>query len=106
MTIKSLHYQMLQAKENNDLSLYFQKNAAIHDAISLAARNDTLRKTYLTLNRRIQAIRYLSNRTDVKWERAIHDHEEMIEALEKRDAERLRNILRSHILDAGGLKPA
>jgi len=104
--IKTLHYQMLQAKLKNDLSLYFQKNAAIHDAISLAARNETLRKTYLTLNRRLQAVRYNSNRTEDKWERAIHDHEEMIEALEQRDASRLQHILRSHILDAGGLKSA
>ncbi|WDY55800.1 GntR family transcriptional regulator [Pseudomonas sp. PSKL.D1] len=102
--IRSLHYQMLQAKASNDLSLYFEKNAAIHDAISQAARNETLRKTYLTLNQRIQAVRYRSNRTDVKWERAIHDHEDMIEALEQRDGERLSAILRSHILDAGGLQ--
>ncbi|MGF6396118.1 GntR family transcriptional regulator [Pseudomonas plecoglossicida] len=105
INIKSLHYQMLQAKENNDLSLYFQKNAAIHDAISQAARNETLRKTYLTLNRRIQSIRYVSNRSDAKWDRAILDHEEMIQALEERDADRLRDILRNHILDAGGIKP-
>ncbi|MFK0033593.1 GntR family transcriptional regulator [Pseudomonas monteilii] len=102
-TIRSLHFQMLQAKASDDLSLYFEKNAAIHDAISLAARNETLRKTYLTLNRKIQAVRYSSNRTEQKWERAIHDHEAMIEALEKRDGERLKAILRNHILDAGGL---
>ncbi|AUA33293.1 GntR family transcriptional regulator [Pseudomonas sp. SGAir0191] len=102
-TIRSLHFQMLQAKASDDLSLYFEKNAAIHDAISLAARNETLRKTYLTLNRKIQAVRYLSNRTEEKWERAIHDHEAMIDALEKRDGERLQAILRNHVLDAGGL---
>lgn len=54
---------------------------------------------YLSLNRRIHALRFLSNQQAPKWERALHDHEEMIEALETRDGKRLSSILRHHLLE-------
>lgn len=97
--IKALHYAMVVCKNQNDLSGYYQRNRAIHDLISEAARNTALRQVYLSLNRRIQALRYLSNQQVPKWERALHDHEEMIDALETRDGQRLNRILRHHLLE-------
>lgn len=97
--IKALHYAMVVSKNQNDLPGYYQRNRAIHDMINLAARNSALRQVYLSLNRRIQALRYLSNQQAPKWERALHDHEEMIEALQARDGKRLSEILRHHLLE-------
>ncbi|MFJ3483147.1 GntR family transcriptional regulator [Pseudomonas sp. NPDC090202] len=97
--IKALHYAMVVSKNQNDLPGYYQRNRAIHDLINQAARNDALRQVYLSLNRRIQALRFLSNQQAPKWERALHDHEEMIEALETRDGRRLSGILRHHLLE-------
>ena len=37
-----------------------------------------LRQTYISVNRRLQALRFRSNFQVPKWDRAIHDHEEMI----------------------------
>lgn len=97
--IKALHYAMVVSKNQNDLPGYYQRNRAIHDLINLAARNSALRQVYLSLNRRIQALRFLSNQQAPKWERALHDHEEMIEALHARDGKRLSGILRHHLLE-------
>jgi DNA-binding GntR family transcriptional regulator len=97
--IKALHYAMVVSKNQNDLAGYYHRNRAIHDLINLAARNSALRQVYLSLNRRIQALRYLSNQQAPKWDRALHDHEEMIEALQARDGQRLSNILRHHLLE-------
>ena len=97
--IKALHYAMVVSKNQNDLPGYYQRNRAIHDMINLAARNTALRQVYLSLNRRIQALRYLSNQQAPKWERALHDHEEMITALQARDGKRLSEILRHHLLE-------
>jgi len=58
-----------------------------------------LRQTYLTLNRRLQALRFKSTFKTDKWDSAVHDHEEMIKALEARDGKRLAAILRRHLLD-------
>jgi DNA-binding GntR family transcriptional regulator len=97
--IKALHYAMVVSKNQNDLPGYYQRNRAIHDLINLAARNSALRQVYLSLNRRIHALRFLSNQQAPKWERALHDHEEMIEALQARDGKRLSQILRHHLLE-------
>ncbi|WP_062381491.1 GntR family transcriptional regulator [Pseudomonas abietaniphila] len=96
--IKALHYAMVVCKNQNDLPGYYQRNRAIHDLINLAARNSALRQTYMALNWRIQALRFRSNLQLPKWDRAVHDHEEMIQALEARDGKRLSAILRQHLL--------
>ena len=64
----------------------------------MAARNAALRQTYLTLNRRLQALRFRSNFQTEKWDNAIRDHEAMIHALDTRDGRQLSAILRSHLL--------
>jgi DNA-binding GntR family transcriptional regulator len=51
------------------------------------------------VNRRLQALRFRSNFQTPKWDRAIHDHEEMLEALDARDGKRLATILRHHLLE-------
>ncbi|MNT72092.1 hypothetical protein D3C72_2106600 [compost metagenome] len=44
-------------------------------------------------------MRFRSNHQTDKWDRAVHDHEEMIHALEARDGKRLAAILRQHLLE-------
>jgi DNA-binding GntR family transcriptional regulator len=97
--IKALHYAMLACRAQNDLAGYYSRNQAIHDKINEAARNSALRQTYVSVNRRLQALRFRSNFQTPKWDRAIHDHEEMLEALDARDGKRLATILRHHLLE-------
>jgi len=97
--IKALHYAMLTCKAQNDLPGYYSRNQQIHNKINGAARNSVLNQTYLSMNRRLQALRFKSNFKADKWDRAAHDHEEMIKALEARDGKRLGAILRQHLLD-------
>ncbi len=97
--IKALHYAMLACKAQNDLPGYYSRNQLIHNQINQAARNSVLHQTYLSLNRRLQALRFKSNFKPNKWDRAAHDHEQMLNALEARDGKRLAGILRQHLLD-------
>jgi DNA-binding GntR family transcriptional regulator len=97
--IKTLHKAMLGCRANNDLSGYYSRNQAIHNLINAAARNSVLRQIYLSVNRRLAALRFKSNFQEAKWDRAVHEHEEMIVALEARDSMRLAAILRQHLLD-------
>src|SRR6478609_2876256 len=96
--IKALHYAMLACRAQNDLSGYYSRNQAIHDKINEAARNTALRQTYVSINRRLQALRFRSNFQTPKWDSAIREHEEMIAALETRDGPRMAAILRRHLL--------
>ncbi len=70
---------MLACRAQNDLAGYYSRNQAIHDKINEAARNSALRQTYVSVNRRLQALRFRSNFQTPKWDSAIHDHDEMLE---------------------------
>jgi DNA-binding GntR family transcriptional regulator len=97
--IKALHYAMLTCRANNDLPGYYAKNHQIHDLINLASRNSELRNIYVSANRRLQALRFRSNFSVSKWDKAAEEHTDMIAALEARDGERLSKILRTHLLE-------
>lgn len=97
--IKALHYTMLACRAQNDLHGYYAQNHQIHDHINLAARNTALRQIYVSVNRRLQALRFRSNLNTAKWEKAAQEHDEMIKVLEARDGARLSAILRQHLLE-------
>ena len=96
--IKSLHYAMVACRAQNDLAGYYSRNRAIHDRINAAARNSALQQVYTSINRRLQALRFRSNFQTPKWDSAIDDHSDMLEALDARDGKRLSAILRRHLL--------
>jgi DNA-binding GntR family transcriptional regulator len=90
---------MLACHALRDLPGYYRLNQMIHDAINKAARNDVLRQTYTTINSRLQALRFRSNFDRDKWDAAVREHSEMIEALDARDGRRLAGILKVHVLN-------
>lgn len=96
--IRALHFEMLACHALRDLPGYYRLNHMIHDAINKAARNDVLRQTYTTINSRLQALRFRSNFDHDKWDAAVREHSEMIEALDARDGRRLAGILKVHVL--------
>lgn len=95
--LRALHYEMLAAHARLDLPTYYRLNAAIHDQINAAARNPVLTQTYRTINARLQALRFRSNFDEAKWQRAVQEHEQMLEALAARDAAGLRQLLIRHL---------
>ena len=97
--IKALHAAMLVCRAANDLPGYYSRNQRIHNNINAAAGNAVLRQVYLSVNRRLLALRFKSNVRADKWDRAVAEHAQMIEALETRDGKRLAAILRQHLLD-------
>lgn len=95
--IRALHYEMLAAHTRRDLPTYYRLNAKIHNHINAAACNPVLTHTYLTVNARLQALRFRSNFDEGKWSRAVQEHERMIELLSARDGPRLRKLLVTHL---------
>ncbi len=95
--IKALTFEMLACHARRDLPAYYRLNRAIHDRINEAAGNALLRQMYVTLNQRIQNLRFRSNFDGEKWNRAARQHADMVEALEARDGPRLAEILRNHL---------
>ncbi len=95
--IRALHLEMMAAHVRRDLSTYYRLNAVIHRAINAAAKNPVLSATYEQVNARLQALRFRSNQDEDKWNQAMAEHTQMIEALQARDAPALRDVLLKHL---------
>lgn len=96
-TIRELHRQMAACHRKRDLPGYYRLNRAIHERINAAARNPVLSQVYRTVNARLHALRFRSNFDRRKWDAALVEHEQMIEALAARDGERMRRLLVDHL---------
>ncbi|MBX3499727.1 MAG: GntR family transcriptional regulator [Alphaproteobacteria bacterium] len=95
--LRAMHEEMVGCHARGDLPSYYRINRVIHERINAIAGNPTLTRTYRALNDRLHALRFRSNYIQEKWDRAVEDHGEMLEALAARDGERLRRILVDHL---------
>ncbi|EIM28971.1 GntR family transcriptional regulator [Microvirga lotononidis] len=95
--VRQLHDRMMDMYEKRDRLPYFKLNQSIHSAILRLSKNEALVSVHSVLQARLKRIRYIGNEGPEKWAGAVADHEEMIAALEARDADRLSKILNAHM---------
>lgn len=95
--IRALHEAMLGFYKARNRMSYFKLNQAIHSAIVQAAGNAMLAQTHETLQARIKRIRFVGHEGPDRWAAAVAEHEEMIVALEARDAARLEEVVGRHL---------
>jgi DNA-binding GntR family transcriptional regulator len=95
--IRALHLEMLAAHGRRDLPAYYALNRRIHQSINRCARNAILTETYESVNTRIQNLRFRSNFNQEKWEKAVREHQAMLDAFEARDGAGLRSVLETHL---------
>jgi DNA-binding GntR family transcriptional regulator len=98
--LRQVHQRMLAFYAARDRLEYFKLNQSIHNAIVRLSANSTLMATHDTLQARIKRVRFMGNDRDEQWQHSIAEHEEMIAALEARDAKRLGAVLRLHMENA------
>ncbi|WP_430397089.1 GntR family transcriptional regulator [Ferrovibrio sp.] len=95
--LRALQYEMMACYARRDLSGYYRINARIHAAINNSARNPVLTNTYRAINARVQSLRFRTNQNEAKWAEAVREHEQMVEALSRRDAPAMRQLLMQHL---------
>ena len=95
--LEALQYEMMASYARRDLSSYYQLNLRIHHLINQAANNPVLSRLFTQVNARIEALRFRSNQDGVKWEKAVEEHQEMLDALKARDGKRMRRIMMQHV---------
>ena len=95
--LEALQYEMLASYARRDLSTYYKLNLCIHHLINQAANNPVLAQLFSQVNARIEALRFRSNQDGVKWEKAVEEHQEMLDALKARDSARMRRIMIQHV---------
>ncbi|MDJ0944520.1 MAG: GntR family transcriptional regulator [Kiloniellales bacterium] len=95
--IRRLHERMVGHHRAGRLNDYFALNQAIHEAILAAADNQMLAELYGRLRGQVQRARFAANLSESRWRQAVAEHEEMMAALDARDAEKLGRILKRHL---------
>jgi DNA-binding GntR family transcriptional regulator len=95
--IRALHFQMLAHHARGELAEYFRYNQQIHIKIVEASGNPVLDQTYRNLNAHVRRARYMANLSAERWDRAVKEHEHILEALSARDSNRLQILLREHL---------
>ncbi|WP_337918385.1 GntR family transcriptional regulator [Pseudaminobacter soli (ex Zhang et al. 2022)] len=96
--IQQLHDRMLAYHAAGDRLKYFDMNQRIHKKIVAASKNVFLIDLHDKLNMRSRRMRYVSNSQRQWWDQAIREHEQILAALERRDAEALSEQLRAHMM--------
>ena len=97
--LEALQYEMMASYARRDLSSYYKLNLRIHHLINQAANNPVLGQLFSQVNARIEALRFRSNQNGVKWEKAVQEHQEMIDALKARDSVRMRKVMIQHVVN-------
>lgn len=95
--IRALHDEMMQFYAAQDRLPYFKLNQEIHASILRSSHNEALSYVHGILQARLKRIRYIGNERPEKWAGAVADHEEIIVALEARDADSLAAALEAHM---------
>lgn len=95
--IRALHYQMLAHHARRELGDYFRLNQAIHLKLVEASGNAPLAAVYRSLNAHVRRARYMANLSQERWDTAVKEHEQMMDALARRDGLTLQANLRDHL---------
>ena len=98
--VRALHDAMIDRYKAGDRLHYYKLNQAIHSEIVLIADNAPLSDIHGMLQTRLKRIRFVGHEGPEKWAAAVAEHEEMIVALEARDAAKLSEVLGRHLRKA------
>lgn len=95
--VKELHRKMRAHHAEGDLADYFEFNQRIHQKIIDCAGNRELTDAYRRISVRIRRARYMANLSKPRWNEAMEEHEQILDALVQRDSERLKALLTTHL---------
>lgn len=95
--IAALHHQMTVHQIREQMAEYFHVNKRFHRQIVEAADNAVLLRIWDMLALRVDRARFSSNLWPERWPQAIREHQEIVEALIARDADRTAKLMRQHV---------
>src|SRR3954451_1334584 len=72
-----------------------------HEFIVACARNSALKSTHETLMARVERARFFALSSRARWDESVQEHLEILQALEKREAERAGKLLGHHVQRTG-----
>ncbi|MEO8850023.1 MAG: GntR family transcriptional regulator [Casimicrobiaceae bacterium] len=97
--LRRIHDEMMALYAARNRLEYYRRNQAIHSGIALLSGNALLASTHQVIQARLKRIRFIGNEEPDKWAAAVAEHEEMIAALEARDAPQLERVIARHLAE-------
>jgi DNA-binding GntR family transcriptional regulator len=95
--LRHTHDDMMALYHARNRLEYYRRNQSIHSAIAQLSGNALLASMHQVIQARLKRIRFIGNDEPEKWAAAVAEHEEMIAALEARDAARLAAVIIRHL---------
>jgi DNA-binding GntR family transcriptional regulator len=97
--LRALHQKMMRHFERDEEAAYRRLNRQFHEALFDIAGNAALAELYQQLLGRIHLVRFLVDKKETDWKKAVSDHERIMAAIEARNATRLAAILKMHLTE-------
>ncbi|WP_088345331.1 MULTISPECIES: GntR family transcriptional regulator [Rhodomicrobium] len=95
--IRDLHEQLLASYEKHDVKGHFAINEQIHKRIEAGSRNRNLVQLIRSVSSRIRRAGVSVDLSGPRWANIIAEHQNIMAAIERRDAPTLSRLLREHI---------
>ncbi|NQU59838.1 MAG: GntR family transcriptional regulator [Rhodospirillales bacterium] len=95
--IRALHFKMAAHHKRRELNDYFKLNQQIHGKIFKITGNELLSSLYLSLTGRIRLARYRANFSYDRWDQAMAEHQDILDALSEHDGPKLAKVLKKHL---------
>ena len=95
--LRRTHDEMMGFYAAGNRLEYYWRNQAIYAGLARLSGNALLASLHEVIQARLKRIRFIGNEEPEKWAGAVAEHEEVIAALEARDAARLGEVIRRHL---------
>lgn len=101
--LRRLQTRMEALHARGQREAYIRVNRQVHALIVGGARNAVLASTHAWLLGRLERARNLALATEGRIEESIREHREILDALERRDAERAARLMADHVKRTGDI---
>jgi DNA-binding GntR family transcriptional regulator len=110
--LQSINDRLAELAEQNDVKTFFKIHGDFHDLFIRAADNEKLRELITSLVTRFQRLRFMSLSLPGRMQISVQEHEKIIEAFSRKDAETAETLVRKNaefggrvLMDGGATLP-
>jgi len=102
MDMRDIHEQSKRAVDAGDYDAYYACNVQFHETLYVASRNNYLAEQTMALRNRLAPYRRSQLHQHGRLSGSFAEHENILKAVEDRDAERVEELMKQHLSAQGG----